>query len=267
MPGRRHYSTPRWLTRRAREAAAGPALPVYATARPDRCRCRQILASKEADCINCKSARRPPDASQPMEAEPTREDARWSPAGFHRAAPEAEHVWQMPAPVRRLDKANRRLRRMLERHLSPGVMRGIATLVTTDAVLTTVCVLARALPHATRSAKVCLRRTQMSPVLDREAVVDSTLVVDSTRDTRIFTIGVDLSTLTWYIRQGALKRAHASTRRSREYCAKRAPSLPGTCCRDHPMLMKSPGFAQACRRPDARRAGSGLLHRCNPCSV
>jgi hypothetical protein len=46
----------------------------------------------------------------------------------------------------------------------------------------------------------------MSPVLDREAVVDSTLVVDSTRDTRIFTIGVDLSTLTWYIRQGALKR-------------------------------------------------------------
>ena len=151
-----------------------------------------------------QSARRPRDASQPMER--TRDDARWSPAGFHCAAPEPEHVWQMPAPVRRLDKANRRLRRMLERHLSPGVMRGIATLVTTDAVLTTVCVLARALPHATRSAKVCLRRTQMSPVLDREAVVDSTLVVDSTRDTRIFTIGVDLSTLTWYIRQGALKR-------------------------------------------------------------
>jgi hypothetical protein len=160
-------------------------------------------------------------------------------------APETKHAWQMPAPVRRLDKANRRLRRMLKRQLAPGVMRGIATLVTTDAVLTTVCVRARAIHHATRNAKVCPRRKEMSPVLDREAVVDSTLVVDSTRHTRIFTIGVDLSTLTWYIRQGAQKRAHASARRSREYCAKRAPSVTETCCRDHPMLMKSPRFCEA----------------------
>ena len=199
-----------------------------------------------------------------MEAERRREDGRWCQDPIRPGLPETEHAWQTPAPVRRLDKANRRLRRMLERHLSPGVMRGIATLVTTDAVLTPMCVLARAIPYATGSAKVCPRRKQMSPALDRGAVVDSTLVVDSTRDTRIFTIGVDLSTWAWYIRQGALKRAHASARRSREYCAKRAPSLPGTCCRDHPMLMKFPRFcaslSSARRTPRRKRTVTSSQH-------
>jgi len=199
VPGRRHYSTRRWLTRRAREARAGGAPPDAWPPRPGRCR--------RPDCINCKGASSLGASRRKRSA---RDDDRWSAATrCRRPAPRTEHAWQMPAPVRRLDKANRRLRRMLKRQLAPGVTRGIATLVTTDAVLTPMCVLARAIPYATGSAKVCPRRKQMSPALDRGAVVDSTLVVDSTHDTRISTIGVDLSTLSWYIRQGAQKCAHA----------------------------------------------------------
>lgn len=263
MPGRKHYSTRRWLTRRARKPTPPAILTVGSIARSDRPPpARRRVRSGVPDCTNCNAALQP---AARWQIEPKLGLRSLMPGDSPATASEHTHAWQMPAPVRRLDTANRQPRSMLKRQLAPGVVREIATLVTTggDAVLTTVCVRSCAIHRApsNRNPKVCPRHMHMSLRPACQAVVDST------RYTRISTIGVDLSTLSWYIRQRAQACAHASARRRCEYCAMGAPSVRETRCGDRPMLMKSPKFRGAGDSDRLALHRSGLLHRCSRLSV
>jgi hypothetical protein len=85
------------------------------------------------------------------------------------------------------------------------------------------------------------RREDLSAAGVKCRLRESPAVVDSKRCTRICTIGVDLSTPSWYIRQDERpsKRSLILSAEDREYSTFQRSSIRATDRCGNPMLMKS----------------------------